>query len=54
MNTNDPERILIVKVNGLKGDDVSSIIFNAGFRIELIEPFWKRLLNKFFVRDCCK
>jgi choline kinase len=54
MNPDDPKRILIVKVNNLKKKDVSDIIFNAGFRSELVEPFWKKLLNKIFIRDCCK
>ena len=54
MNADDPKRILIVKAIKLNSSDISNIIFNAGFRSELVVPFLKKSIIKLFVRDCCK
>ncbi len=48
-----PGKILTVKAESLTVDEISTIIFNAGFRNRPVSSGWKRVIKKMFTKDCC-
>lgn len=53
INTDEPGKVLLVKVDGISSQSVAQTIFKAGFRSEEIVPVWKKVIKKTFTRDCC-
>jgi copper chaperone len=53
INTEEPGKVLTVKVDGITGKLVAQTIFKAGFRSEELVPAWKKVIKKTFSRDCC-
>ena len=47
-------KILTVKAGEPTNSQIMNAIFTAGFRSELIQPAWKKIIKIFYEKDCCK
>lgn len=50
---NAPGSALVIKAEGISAEMLSSEIFKAGYRNELIKSGWKKAAKRLFKKDCC-